>query len=86
MNDPVFIDMYSANDFVLLNGSTVIAFESGVTSDVQCVEILIVNDAILESSEFFNLVLSSQDPDVDIVDGVTSILILDDDGRHCVSN
>ena len=86
MNDHVFFDMYSANDFVLLNGSTTIAFESGVTSDVQCVEILIVNDAILELSEFFNLVLTSQDPDVDIVDGVTSILIVDDDGRHCVCN
>ena len=78
--------MIPANDFVLLNGSTTIAFESGVTSDIQCVEVFIVNDDVLESSEFFNLMLTSSDPDVNTDDEVTSILILDDDGRHCVCN
>ena len=72
--------MYTANDFILRNDSTLIAFESGATSDIQCIEILIVNDTILESSEFFNIALTSSDPDVDIVDGVTSVIIVDDDG------
>ena len=39
-----------------------------------------MNDTILESSEFFNIALTSSDPDVDIVDGVTSVIIVDDDG------
>ena len=69
-----------AADFVLLDDSTLLAFESGVTNDTQCVDIFIVNDTILESSEFFNIVLSSSDANVVIENGVTTILIIDDDG------
>ena len=57
-----------------------IVFQSGFTSDTQCVDIIIVNDAILESSEFFNTILSSSDPDVVIENGVASVVIIDDDG------
>ena len=39
-----------------------------------------MNDTILESSEFFNIVLSSSDAKVVIEDGVATILIIDDDG------
>ena len=70
----------TATDFVLLNESTLIVFESGFTNNTQCVDIVIVNDAILESSEFFNVILSSSDPDVVIENGVASIVIVDDDG------
>ena len=55
-------------------------FQSGLTSDTQCVDIEIVNDNILESSEFFNIVLSSPDPDIVIENSMASIVIIDDDG------
>ena len=55
-------------------------FQSGFTNSTQCVDIEIVNDAILESSEFFNIILSSSDPDVVIENSMASIVIVDDDG------
>lgn len=70
----------TAADFVLFNDSSLIVFEAGVTNQTQCIDIFIVNDIILESSEFFNVVLNSSDMDVNIVDGTASIVIIDDDG------
>ena len=69
----------TAADF-LLDDSTEIVFQSGFTNSTQCVDIEIVNDATLESSEFFNVVLSSSDPDVVIDNNMASIVIIDDDG------
>ena len=76
----------TAADFVLVSNSTVIMFQSGLTSDTQCVDIEIVNDNILESSEFFNIILSSADPDVAIENSMASIVILDDDGNIMPGN
>lgn len=70
----------TAADFLLLNDSTEIVFLSGLTNSTQCVDIEIVNDTILESSEFFNVILSSSDPDVVIENNMASIVIVDDDG------
>jgi hypothetical protein len=55
-------------------------FQSGFTNSTQCVDIAVVDDAILESSEFFNIILSSSDPDVDIENSMASIVIIDNDG------
>lgn len=57
-----------------------ITFESGITNNTQCIDISIMNDNSLESSEFFSVVLSSSDPEVDIDNGVATIVIIDDDG------
>ena len=55
-------------------------FQSGSTNNTQCVDVGIVNDDILESSEFFNIILSSSDPDVVIENSMASIIIVDNDG------
>lgn len=39
-----------------------------------------MDDAVLESSEFFSIALSSSDSDVVIFDGVATVVIIDDDG------
>ena len=70
----------TAADFLLLNDSTEIVFQSGFTNSTQCVDIEIVDDVIHESSEFFNIILSSSDPDVVIENSMASIVIIDDDG------
>ena len=72
--------LHTATDFTLPIDSTMIIFESGVTNNTQCVDISIMNDNSLESSEFFSVILSSSDPDVDIDNGVATIVIIDDDG------
>ena len=68
-----------AADF-LLDDSTEIVFQSGFTNTTQCVDIEIINDDTLELSEFFNIILSSSDPDVVIDNNMASIVIIDDDG------
>lgn len=70
----------TAADFLLLNDSTEIVFQSGFTNSTQCVDIEIVDDVIHESSEFFNIILSSSDPNVVIENSMASIVIIDDDG------
>ncbi len=69
-----------AADFLLLDESTEIVFQSGFTNSTLCVDIEIVDDAILESSEFFYIILNSSDPDVDIENSMASIVIIDNDG------
>ena len=69
-----------ATDFLLLNDSTEIVFQSEFTNSTQCVDIEIVDDVIHESSEFFNIILSSSDPDVVTENSMASIVIIDDDG------
>lgn len=76
--------IHTATDFALPIDSATITFESGVTNNTQCVDIFIMNDTSLESSEIFSVILSSSDPDVDIVNEVATIVIIDDDGMLIV--
>lgn len=73
-----------AADFLLLNDSTEIVFQSEFTNSTQCVDIEIVDDVIHESSEFFNIILSSSDLDVVIENSMASIVIIDDDGMPVI--
>ncbi len=50
----------------------------GVTT---CQRITSIEDTILEGSEFFNIILSTADPDVSVLDDSALITILDDDGE-----
>ena len=78
--DIALISIHAAADFTLLDESTQIVFQSGFTGVTQCVDITIVNDTIRESSEFFNTILSSSDPDIIIENEMASVVIIDDDG------
>ena len=62
-------------DFSILNESNIIL--PGVSES--CVELLAVDDEIIEGSELFTVIVNAENPS-DMVNGTTTIIILDNDG------
>ena len=50
--------------------------------DEECVNITILEDDALETSETFTVTLTTSDPDVMIDTNVTTVVILDNDGEY----
>ena len=74
-------DYFSSDDEDYEENSGVIVFYSGsVMGDTQCVNISINDDPILEDSEFFTFVLSSNDQYVELCNESARIYIENDDG------
>ena len=47
----------------------------------QCINVSIVDDSVLESTEEFTVELSTTDLDVMLVNSSASVILLDDDGK-----
>jgi hypothetical protein len=73
--------MYVADDDYT-SISEVMAFSVGSQDgDTRCMDIPIVDDGALEGNETFTLTLTTSDPDVMLGNDVTTITIIDDEGR-----
>ena len=57
-----------------------LTFEAG-QSQCQCVQIPIVEDSIYENSEMFHVILENITSDVTVVLGISTVIILDNDGK-----
>ena len=69
----------TAADFGELNPPAVFTFTS--SQSVDCTQITIVNDNIVEADEFFSVSLDSTNPQVVIGLSTASVFIADDDGK-----
>ena len=56
-----------------------LTFRPAVVS--QCINVSIVDDSVLESTEEFTVELSTTDLDVILVNSSASVILLDDDGK-----
>ena len=57
-----------------------LTFRPAVVS--QCINVSIVDDSLLESTEEFSMELSTTDLDVMLVNSLASVIIVDDDGKY----
>ena len=69
----------TAADFGVLNPPAVFTFTS--SQSVDCTQITIVNDNVVEATEFFSVSLDSTNPQVVIGISTASVFIADDDGK-----
>ena len=76
-SNPLFLS--TAADFGELNPPAVFTFTS--SQSVDCTQITIVNDNIVETDEFFSVSLDSTNPQVVIGLSTASVFIADDDGK-----
>lgn len=58
-----------------------LTFEAGVL-EPQCADVGIVNDTILENQEIFFVVISTSDSGVMVATNMTTVFILDNDGKQ----
>jgi len=65
-----------------LSTTVELVFMSGAfNGSMECANISIVNDSRLEENETFDIELTSSDPDVVLGNNVTTIILVDDDGK-----
>ena len=69
----------ASNDDFNIISSTNLNFSPGNTE--QTIAITTTGDSFIEGNEVFQVILSTSNPDVQIGDGITTITILDDDGK-----
>ena len=62
------------------NSGEIVFYSGSIMGDTQCVNISINDDPILEDSEFFTFVLSSNDQNVELCNESAYIYIENDDG------
>ena len=68
------VDYYSVSgEFVFSAGST--------DGDSECVDVGIINDDVLEATEFFTFALSTNDSAVDLCVPDADVYIIDEDGK-----
>ena len=73
-------------DFADFNRSLfTLTFEAG-ESQYQCVQISIEDDSIYENSEMFHVLLENITSDVTVAMGMSSVIILDNDGKQRCSS
>ncbi len=59
----------------------VLATEFILTGDSTCLDVMVIDDSVVESTEVFTLTLSSADPLISVINGETTISILDNDSE-----
>ena len=72
-------------DFMTVSSRTV-SFQPSSASELQCSEIQIIDDNILESTENFQVILNSSDRAVEIDPSTADINILDNDRKIKISS
>lgn len=75
------VDISWLGDF-LFQGPVDLTFQPGMTTGLECVSVSIIDDTILETSEDFQIRLSTDplDSRVMVDNSITTVVILDDDG------
>ena len=65
----------------------VLSTEVTLTGNSTCLDVTVIDDSVVESTETFTLTLSSADQLISVMNGVTAISILDNDSKslHCYS-
>ena len=65
----------------------VLSTEVTLTGNSTCLDVTVIDDSVVESTETFTLTLSSADPLISVMNGVAAISILDNDSEslHCYS-
>ncbi len=66
-------------DYVPLSSS--LTFNAN--SNMECVDVMITNDTVVEGEESFNVTLTTSDPDVTVENGTVVVVIMEDpdDGK-----
>ncbi len=72
--------LFTASDFTPLM-DLLVTFEPGAGSLLECENISITNDTILENDEQFLVALTTPDTDITIRPNIATVTIIDDDGN-----
>ena len=72
-----FFFLLASDDYRVIDGAN-LTFE--VLETRKCMEIILTNDVVLESDEFFTLLLTSSSDSVSVLTSFCTISIIDDDG------
>lgn len=69
-------DTATSQDFTNSDSVNGFTFNAG-SENSRCFQVIIEEDELLENEEFFRIILSSPDEEVDIEDGIVEVTILD---------
>ena len=68
------------SDYISLSSSTLVFPDGSNNGDIQCIDIVITDDEILERNEVFTVSLNAVTQNVMAVNAMTAVTIIDDDG------
>ena len=78
---PFLSPLYVASDDYT-NTSQPVTFSSAPSQ--MCIPINITNDEVMEPTESFDVTLVSEDPAVQLTAPITTVIILDDEGKYTI--
>ena len=77
-----YISLFTADTSDYISVSVDLTFNPFTNSSSECFTVSTVEDTSVEGNETFSLSITSSDPTATVVDGDTTITILDNDGTH----
>ena len=75
----------ATENFDYIGISTVLVIPEGSSNGtVHCLDINIIDDDMLEGDETFNILWTTSEASVELINNITTIIIRDDEGEHTI--